>query len=313
MRSASRWSPAVLLGATLVLTAWPHAAHAQSWRNRDRDRSDARLDTTFAFDRSGTVELTTTDGDIRVTSAPDNRVHVHTTGGRGGLRLSVSSSHVSLNAEGARKSDATFEVAVPAGVRVIAHSQSGDIGVHGTHGEVEAHSQSGDVDVADVATHFDAKTFSGDVTASGVNGDLAISTISGDLHLGDVRGNVEIGTVSGDVDLRGVTSRQASVHTTNGDVTYEGLIDPAGRYDFVSHSGDIRLHIQRDASAQLTVETFSGSINSDFPITLKPGEHGIGLATAKRFTFNIGAGGARLGADTFSGDITISGDGRGSR
>jgi hypothetical protein len=50
----------------------------------------------------------------------------------------------------------------------------------------------------------------------------------------------------------------------------------------------------------------SGEINSDFPITLQPGQHGIGSWNAKRFTFNIGAGAARISAETFSGDVTVS-------
>ena len=52
----------------------------------------------------------------------------------------------------------------------------------------------------------------------------------------------------------------------------------------------------------------SGSIDSDFPITLKPGEHGIG--SSKRFTFEIGKGDARVSAESFSGDITIRSAGR---
>jgi hypothetical protein len=53
-------------------------------------------------------------------------------------------------------------------------------------------------------------------------------------------------------------------------------------------------------------------VNSDFPITLKPGEHGIGTSNAKHFTFAIGGGAARINAETFSGDITISSNGRGA-
>jgi DUF4097 and DUF4098 domain-containing protein YvlB len=128
----------------------------------------------------------------------------------------------------------------------------------------------------------------------------------------DLRGNVEIGPVSGDVELRGVTAKQVRAKTTSGDVTFDGLIDPAGRYELATHSGDVRLHVQRDASAQLTVETWNGGVTSEFPITLKPGEHGIGSGNAKRFTFAIGGGAARISAETFSGDITISSNGRGA-
>jgi hypothetical protein len=41
-------------------------------------------------------------------------------------------------------------------------------------------------------------------------------------------------------------------------------------------------------------------------MTLKPGEHGIGSASAKRFTFEVGNGAARISLESFSGDITIN-------
>jgi DUF4097 and DUF4098 domain-containing protein YvlB len=99
--------------------------------------------------------------------------------------------------------------------------------------------------------------------------------------------------------------------TTSGGILYDGTIDAAGRYELSSHSGDLKLRVPRDASAQLTVSTWSGAIDSDFPITLKPGEHGIGVTRSKRFVFAIGGGGARITAETFSGDITIASNGRG--
>jgi hypothetical protein len=54
------------------------------------------------------------------------------------------------------------------------------------------------------------------------------------------------------------------------------------------------------------VSTYNGSIESDFPMTLKPGEQGGG----RRFTFEIGKGDARISAESFSGDITIRSKGR---
>ena len=95
-------------------------------------------------------------------------------------------------------------------------------------------------------------------------------------------------------------------------MTFDGLVDSNGRYEMSSHSGDIRLRVQRDARAQLSVATWNGAIDSQFPITLKPGQQRIGTLNAKRFTFEIGSGAARIIAETFSGDITISSNGRGA-
>jgi DUF4097 and DUF4098 domain-containing protein YvlB len=297
----------------LFAIASPHTAHAQ--RNRARFGSDYRssIDTTFAFDKNGSIDVTAGNGDIAVTGWSRDQIHVHAVSENSNIRLAASSSRMSLElASGSRGSDTHFEVSVPYGVHVTVRAMSGDISVRGTRGEVEAHTQNGDIDVEDVANRLDVNTLSGSIEARTVTGDVDIGTTSGDVKITDLRGNVEVGTVSGDVELRGLTSKLVRAKTTSGDVTFDGLIDPSGRYELTTHSGDVGLHVQRDASAQLTVATWNGGLNSEFPITLKPGEHTIGSGNAKRYTFTIGGGAARISAETFSGDITISSNGRGA-
>jgi DUF4097 and DUF4098 domain-containing protein YvlB len=238
---------------------------------------------------------------VRAVSDNDN---VRFTGSSNRVMLEVGSSN--------RGSDTRFEVSVPYGVRVLATTWSGDVSVRGTRGQVEIHSQNGDIDVDDVSARLDVNTLSGDLRATNISGDAEVESVSGDVKLTDLRGYIDVSTVSGDIELHGMTTKLARGKTTSGDVTYDGLIDPAGRYEFSTHSGDIRLHIPREASAQLDVSTWNGAIDSDFPITLKPGEHGIGRTNSKAFTFEIGSGAARISAETFSGDITISSNGRGA-
>jgi len=273
----------------------------------------SRVDTTFAFDKNGSVTVTSSSGDIVITGWSRDQVHVRAMSDEDNIRLDVSSSRLNLDiGNGRRGGDTRFEVSVPYGVRVTASARSGNISVRGTRGQVEARAQNGDVQVDEVTSRLDVNTFSGDFTGTNISADAQVGTISGTVRLTDVRGNVEVGTVSGDVDLRGVTAKLVRAKTTSGDVTFDGAIDPAGRYELVTHSGDVRLHIPRDASAQLTVSTWSGGVNSDFPITLKPGDHGIGASMTKRLTFEVGGGAARITAETFSGDITITSNGRGA-
>jgi DUF4097 and DUF4098 domain-containing protein YvlB len=259
------------------------------------------------------VTLSATNGDIVVTGWSRDAVQIHAVGDDDNIRLDASSSRVLLEVAGSRRGrDTRFEVSVPIGARVIAHSQTGEITIRGTRGQVEAHTQSGDIRVDDVTTRLDLSTLSGEITAGSIVGDVAASTVSGEVQLSDVRGNVDVGTVSGSIDLRGVTARIVRAKTTSGDVVYDGTIDPAGRYELSTHSGDIGLHIPRDANAQLTVSTWSGGVDSQFPIVLKPGDQRISASRSKRYTFEIGGGAARINADTFSGDITISSNGRGA-
>lgn len=295
---ATRWS-------VLLLVVGAGVANAQRRRDYDRDYRST-IDTTFAFDARGTVSLTLGSGDIVVTGWSRDEVRVHATTENGGIRLDASGSRLTLELSNAyRGDDSRFEVTVPTGVRVIARAQSGDISITGTRGEVDARAQSGDVKIEDVANRLDVGTLSGDVEVHTVNGDVQIKSVSGDVQVTDFKGDFEGETVSGNIVLRNAVGRYVRSHTTSGDLVYEGTIDPAGRYELSAHSGDIRLGIPSSSSAQLSVSTWSGSIDSDFPITLRPGEHGIGSAQAKRFTFEIGGGDARITAETFSGDITI--------
>jgi DUF4097 and DUF4098 domain-containing protein YvlB len=285
------------------------AAHAGAQRRTRLGSDRERIDTTFAFDKSGTVTLTATSGDIIVTGSADARVHVVATSDNGNMSLDASPSRVILQN---RSGDSRFEVTVPYGVQVIARSQSGDMRFRDTRGAVEAHANSGDLEVEGVNGRLDVNTLSGSITARDVTGDVDIATTSGDVKIFNLLGSADVGTVSGDVELRAVTGKTVRAKTTSGDVRFDGLVDAAGRYDFTAHSGDVEMHVQKDASAQLTVSTWNGGITSDFPITLQPGDHAIGSGMGKRYTFSIGGGGARITAETFSGDVTIAANGRGA-
>jgi DUF4097 and DUF4098 domain-containing protein YvlB len=89
----------------------------------------------------------------------------------------------------------------------------------------------------------------------------------------------------------------------SGDITYDGTIEPAGRYSYESHSGTVRLNIPRGAGAQFSVETFSGDLQADFPIRI-PG--GSAIRKEGRVEFTIGDGRAKITAQTFSGSIVIN-------
>ena len=290
-------------------------ASAQRRRDYDRDYRSS-VDTSFDFDRRGLVSLTLGGGDIIVTAWSRDQIHIHATSESGSVRIDASSSRVNLELSNryGGGGDSRFEVTVPMGVRVVARAQSGDIAISGTQGEVDARSQSGDIKIDDVAGRLDVGTLSGDIEARGVNGDVQIKSVSGDIRLSNFKGeNFEGETVSGSIELVNAGGRYVRSHTTSGDLVYEGSIDPSGRYELSAHSGDIRLTIPSNTSAQLSVSTWSGSLESDFPITLRPGEHGIGSGQAKRFTFDIGNGAARISAETFSGDITIGSRGSSRR
>lgn len=312
------------LTATLLATALATAtAQQDNERVRERDRTSvrtstvtrrdawdrayaSRIDTTVAFSRTGSIDLALDEGTIVVTTWNEERARVRATSDASDLRFDVSSTRLTLERNSGRgDEDARFELTVPRGVRVIVRGRSADVSISGTQGDCEVNTQNGDVILRDVGERIEVSSLNGDVTVDGSAGGVDLRSVSGDLVARGVHGDVEAQSVSGDISIREAASKYVRVQSTSGDVTYSGALDAAGRYSIESHSGDVRITVPQNTGAQLEVSTWSGSIESDFPMTLMPGEHGIGAGRAKRFEFQIGNGGARVSLESFSGDITI--------
>jgi hypothetical protein len=280
---------------------------AREMRERERDRDGARLDTTVAFAGGGTVEVDLPGSDVTVSGGSGNEIRVTGRSDRGRLDINVSSSRARIGADytGGSSAGGQFEIVVPVGTRLRLSTQNGDVQVRGVKGELEITTYNGDIDIAETG-RTELRTFTGDVRVRSATGEVRVNSMSGDVELDQAAGEVEVHTVSGDVDLRDVRSRFIRVRSTSGRIAFGGPIDGAGRYEFNSHSGGIRLSLPANVGAQLSVSTFSGEIDSRFPLTLIPGDHGIGRPTGKSFTFELGRGNARISAESFSGDIIIT-------
>jgi DUF4097 and DUF4098 domain-containing protein YvlB len=166
--------------------------------------------------------------------------------------------------------------------------------------DVEARTVSGDLTVSNVTGRAVTETVSGDLRVTRVGRGLRATSVSGDLHLSDITGDVDTRTVSGEIELDSVRSSFARATSTSGDIRFSGSLDARGRYEFKSHSGDVTLRIP-PVGATFSVQTFSGDVRSDYPMTLGSGVQG----RRQRMQFTINGGGAQVSAETFSGDIAI--------
>jgi DUF4097 and DUF4098 domain-containing protein YvlB len=299
-----------LIVAAAVVAALPLSARAQDEIGR------TQIDTTVRLDRGGAVDLSLISGKIRVTGWDRSDVKISASIESGLLRFNANSSRVSLSVDdsddqgrrGRRHNnvgEARYEVSVPRGSRLILEAVSGDIISKGSQGEIESSSVSGDVDVTDGVRAVSAESVSGSVHVAQVNGNLRAEAVSGDLRAENVTGDVEASTVSGNIRLVGIQSRDVRTETVSGDIVYNGTIEAAGQYGFESHSGTLRLNIPRGAGARFSVETFSGDLSTDFPVTIPPSPSGSRRREG-RVEFTIGDGRAKVTAQTFSGSIIIN-------
>jgi len=301
-----------LLVATTIATALTAAFASPS-----DAQSRSRLDTTFAFSKSGAVELGLISGEITVTGWNRQEIKIVAFTKRGTIETSLSSSRVALNLRGQRNgngswdNESRYELMVPVGTHVTANSVSGDIAIKATAGETEIGTVSGDVELVDAIDRISINTVSGDVRASKLRGRTRVEGVSAEIVLEDVTGDITAKAVSGDISLRGIKSSSVRAETVSGEITYEGAVSNTGTYEFNAHSGNVRIDMPSNTNAILALQTWSGDINSQFPMTMQTEDRG---RKSKRMTFTIGSGsGAHISAETFSGDITIERSGRSSK
>lgn len=275
-------------------------------QRRDLQNQGTRIDTTIAFSANGIVDLTSMRGDIIVRGWDRREARIQARVERGIMDFELSSSRVTIEERGgqnrSRNSETQYEVTVPRGVRVIARTNSGDISITGSGGEVEANTNNGDITIADVAGRVEASALSGEITLSQVKGNIDASAVTGSIEVRNAEGELHLETTSGDILIADAKARDVEVSTSAGEIAFAGSIDANGRYEFSTHSGTIDLAIPATTNARFIVGTFSGEIDSDFPITLQPGDR---TRSNRRFEFTVGSGGPRIVAESFSGDVEI--------
>lgn len=261
------------------------------------------LDTTIAVRSGARFEINSVSGSIKIQtwSRPQIRVVAETDGAR--VDLDASASGVAVRTVPRRgEGDVDFTVTVPANTPLEVHAISADVTVSDVCGEASLGSISGGVTLRCANGDVQVESVSGDVEASDVRGHLEIHSTSGDVQVQGVRGDVSAGSVSGDLTLERVDGQDVRAETVSGDIGFSGPVHDGGRYGFHSHSGDVTVRPDGDLSASISISTFSGDVESDWPMTINPGG---GPVRPREWEFTIGAGGAKLTLESFSGTIYL--------
>lgn len=134
-------------------------------------------------------------------------------------------------------------------------------------GDLDIQEAEGDVFLSRVSQSARIVQVNGDLMVDNIDGPLSIDEVAGDLRVRRVAGQLFVNQVTGDLTASRL-SGGASVEEVGGDVKVS--IDPAPgqEYRFRAY-GDILLRVPTTACLHLTVETPSGSIRHDLPLTVE--------------------------------------------
>jgi len=194
----------------------------------------------------------------------------------------------------------SYVLTIPVTAALRVENMSGAVDVRGTAGSINIDVMSGAVRLADVSGSVECSTESGAITLGGGTGAVSLKTISGGIEAQNIKGSIEAETVSGGITLMNVReAKSVRAKTTSGGIECETDILPSGRYSFDVLSGSITLSLPPSANFDLDAEAFSGSIRTDFPVTVS------GRVSPRELRGTIGSGGAVVRVKCFSGTIVI--------
>lgn len=307
----------ILVAMSLALGLYPVISVA-------REKHEEKFEKTVALAKDGKVFLSNVSGDIEVKTWKEEQVKIDA------LKVSEASSlsqaqenskkvtievnkednvlrietkypehgkiwgHESLNVS------VHYSLWIPEKASLEIKSVSGDVKAEGVGALAGVNAVSGDVDIMRAAQGADCSTVSGELKLEDIAGDVDLKSVSGTITINRVSGSVDAETVSGDIELSEVSdAKSLKLKTLSGDIIYQGKVNPNGRYNLKSHSGDIDMTLPSDSAFEFEAETFSGDIKTDFQLEVS------GKISPREFHGVVNKGGAFISVSTFSGNIDL--------
>lgn len=264
----------------------------------------AAQDTTVPVQRGDRLRLDTHEGSITVRTWTRSDVRVSASGADDDERVRVTRSGgtvtVRTDSRWGAPSEADYDLTVPAWLGLTLETVEGDITVTGSGAPLALTTVQGDISVTGGTGNVTITAVDGDVVLRDASGNVSVTAVNGDVEIRGARGPIAAGSTNGDVLLLDVASNAVQASSVNGDVTFGGPVDAAGRYTLGTHNGDVTIGVQDGASATVSVNTFMGDFVADFPVRL------TGTRPQRHFSFTLGGGGARIELESFQGTIRLA-------
>lgn len=229
----------------------------------------------------------------------------------GGRRVRVRTEGGGLEAH------ADLLIQVPAGKSVELHLAVGEVSAQNVDGNLRLDVHAASITTSGTKGRLWLDAGSGSVNVTGGQGELDVDTGSGSTSVtGYTGGRIAIDAGSGSITVRDVTASRLSVDVGSGSVradalaTDDLLIDTGSggvelsltrvprNTDIDTGSGSVRVTLPEGINADVHIETGSGGISSDFPVTMDRIER-------RELRGRIGTGGAMIRVSTGSGGVRL--------
>ncbi len=217
---------------------------------------------TFKVQKGGSLELSTSYGDVRIKTADKDEVVVNITGldedelDRVKMEQSGNTVTVTFRPRGGNwGGHALFEVTVPKEFNLQMKTSGGDLTVSDDiTGKIEGSTAGGDIRLNNVyGGEVDMSTSGGDVIVGNLKGDGRLKTAGGDIKVGTVSAALHVSTSGGDIRVDNV-AKSLKASTAGGDIQ---IGDVGGEAEVSTSGGDVRVG---KVSGRASLSTAGGDI-----------------------------------------------------
>jgi hypothetical protein len=316
MTSASRIAATTLLAALVSL---PAAAQTELTE---------KFSKTSHLDQGGTFDLTNINGNIAITGGTGRDVTIdaikrvqrpNANAARSIMQLidiqvTEQANRIEVRTVFPRPRNfpgsVDYTISVPEDASVTLKTISGAIRATNVKGELRADAVAGAIAVTGARKLEALKCVTGNVDIVDASADdpVMASTYSGNITVRGLKGRaLQVTSVSGNIRLDDAQVDRLTVRTVQGNLEFNGDLARSGRYEFTSHSGDIRLALSGNTGFEVVANTLSGSVHSDFAVVNERGGRGqVPPPQAQVIRGAVGDASAMLALRAFSGNISIT-------
>lgn len=259
-----------------------------------------QIDTTFSVRGESRVSIENMTGRIIVRGWDRDEMRIRATD-RGSVEIDRGGSAVRIETEfrWGRNERVDFEISVPTRFGIDAEGINLSAEVHDLAGDVSIETVNGNVMMSGVSGRTVVEMTQGEVSIQDSRGDLEVESANGPIRIANHEGEISVSALNGPITLSGIRSGAVEAETLNGPIEYSGQFRNDGRYAFSTHAAGITLFIPESTNANVSIETFSGQVESDFPIEVRT------IGRGDDVSFTLGNGGARIEIESFGGRVNL--------
>ena len=287
----------LILKIFIVLISLPVLINAQDNTGISQNTPGTK---SFTVKKGGTLNVSITSGDVRVTTWNKNEVNIKIDSEDkediNNIKATLDGNTVTVKSNYSNSwgwsGDISLRISIPFDFNTEIHTQSGDVRQTGSlQGTTNIFTAGGDIRVGDVSGKTILKSNGGDITTGNIGNELILSTNGGDVRTGTVSGKTNISTMGGSINVS-KAGEDLHAQTMGGDINIGNV---EGTVDLKTMGGSIGLG---KVSGNVTMNTYGGDLSLS-------GATGDVEATTFGGSIRLNNITGSVNADTKSGDVYV--------